>query len=81
MSTEIEKAMKVLTEAILLSALLVSLSGCNVDKAKPVTVSDRTDDMRVYIVDGNELECILWVHQLSCNWDKYNELIKNTGVK
>jgi len=60
--------------AILLSVLLVSLSGCSDLEVKPA--KDGELNIFVYVVEGQALECISIHHRLSCNWEKYNELKK-----
>jgi len=59
------KNTKLLT--VLLSVLLVSLSGCD-------SKDDRGTDLYEFMVDGTPLECISIGHGKSCNWAKYNKL-------
>ena len=28
---------------------------------------------QVYLTNGRKIECIHYVHQLTCNWEKYNK--------
>jgi len=57
--------------AVLLSALLVSLSGCNYHEVKKGKKGELS--IFVYLVEGKELECVNMHHRFSCNWPKYNE--------
>lgn len=52
-----------------MSALLVSLSGCK-----------NEESIIVYLVEGQELDCISMHRKLSCNWPKYNELKKENKM-
>ncbi len=61
--------------AVLLSTLLVSLSGCNSDRVK-ISKSNSGTDLYEFTVDGTPLECISIGHGKSCNWEKYNQLKK-----
>jgi len=60
--------------AILLSVLLVSLSGCSDLEVRPA--KDGELNIYVYVVEGQALECITLRYRLSCNWEKYNKLKK-----
>ena len=57
--------------AVLLSALLVSLVGCNDHEVKQGRKEEQS--IFVYLVEGKELECVKMHYRLSCNWPKYNE--------
>ena len=66
--------------AILLSALLVLLSGCSkYDGEKVYTYRVSNNDsgensgLTIYKVDGVEIECLWKGRGMSCNWDKYNK--------
>jgi hypothetical protein len=61
---------------VLLIAFLFTLSGCKEKEAKPVKSFDV--EVKVFIVDGQEIECIVFSNGLSCNWVKYNKLKKAT---
>ena len=56
---------------VLLSVLLVSLSGCNDHEVKQGRKGEQS--IFVYLVEGKELECVNMHYRLSCNWPKYNE--------
>jgi len=60
---------------VLLSVLLVSLSGCKSDRVK-ISTNDNETDLYVFTVQGKPLECISIGHGKSCNWEKYNKLKK-----
>ena len=60
---------------VLLSVLLVSLSGCNNDRVK-ISKNNSGTDLHEFMVDGVLLECISIGHGKSCNWEKYNKLKK-----
>lgn len=61
--------------AFLLSALLVSLSGCS-DSKKIYGTNAGDFKIDVFTHRGTELECIASGNRLSCNWEKYNKLKK-----
>ena len=60
---------------VLLSVLLVSLSGCDNDRVK-ISKNNSETDLHKFMVDGVSLECISMGHGKSCNWEKYNKLKK-----
>jgi hypothetical protein len=60
---------------VLLSALLVSLSGCGRDH-KDIQTNKGEPNVVEYTIKGVPIECISIPYRLSCNWEKYNELKK-----
>ena len=61
--------------AVLLSVLLVSLSGCGRDY-KDIQTNKGEPDFVEYTIKGIPIECISIPYRLSCNWEKYNKLKK-----
>ena len=60
---------------VLLSVLLVSLSGCGRDY-KGIQTNKGERNVVEYTIKGVPIECISIPYRLSCNWEKYNELKK-----
>ena len=60
---------------VLLSVLLVLLSGCGRDH-KDIQTNKGEPNVVEYTIKGVPIECIAIPYRLSCNWEKYNELKK-----
>ena len=56
------------------------LIGCDEDNVAHKNLEPIEKEIKVYIVNGQPLECIAWLRARSCNWEKHNkhwELLRN----